>query len=491
MPSSIRNSTYEISIRVPTFLGLYQDGDSLNVDASYAVDAVNVETTGGQLATVARPARLPAELPAHIGTLAYLYRRWVGPTEAQYLLVAASGGKLYWMTPGGSVWTAIPMAEGFDAYATDEWSWVTYEINEYNSDPIDVLLLTNATDGMIMVRGDTLAASVVETPKKFGVISRYAERIWGTAIADDPDILAYSQPFDPTNWTLDYANPINGAGDIQQPTWDGDSFQTLLQLGSQLLAFKKRITFRVLGATPDEYTIKEQYGAGAEFPRTTVVEGARVLMLGREGVMQYDGMDTTPYYPQYARKVYARMNQDALDAACACVYQNRYYCAIPLDGSTVNNAVLVYNTLERTWLLYEGMTVEAFLPTEDALLFTNATKPGLVYRWAGGNTALPMRWVSPWLDFSRLDTVKGPFTVRLTAISEELAGLHVTVETERKARRKRVEFDPDTRTGMARQRRVRFGVTGGRFRFRIEYDERAMLRLPGGIQVDMEVGEDW
>jgi hypothetical protein len=47
--------------------------------------------------------------------------------------------------------------------------------------------------------------------------------------------------------------------------------------------------------------------------------------------------------------VIARINFNAVDKAVATYWENRYYLAVPLDNSTVNNAVLVYNFLNKAW----------------------------------------------------------------------------------------------------------------------------------------------
>jgi hypothetical protein len=47
--------------------------------------------------------------------------------------------------------------------------------------------------------------------------------------------------------------------------------------------------------------------------------------------------------------VILRINQDAVKDACAIYFDNRYYLAVPLDTSTRNNAVLVYNFINKAW----------------------------------------------------------------------------------------------------------------------------------------------
>lgn len=479
-------------LKLEGFLGLYQGGDGVLEDPRYAVEAVNVETRGGVLAAAARARRLEAEMEEPIGTLARLHRRWHAEEGERDVLVAASGGALYWMLPDGEAWTKLGYPEGTEAYRTDAWSWVTYEMNPEGSDaPVDVLLLSNAQDGMVCVRGDDMSVTRVETPRKFGVIARYAERIWGGAIEDDPDMLVYSAPFDPFDWSANVEIPEDGAGDILQPSWDGDSFTALMPFGSQLIALKRERVWRILGTDPGEYAFKEQYGGGAAFAGTVAVEGERMLMLGREGLLQYDGLSVAPYAPQYARGVFARMNREALEQARGCVYGGRYYCALPLDGAESNSAVLVYDAREQTWLVREGVSVKAFLPTGEGLFFTSATEPGRVYRWGEDaftqGAATPCRWVGPWLELSRKDARKGGWTVYLWPQAREATKLYITIRTEKRARTKICEVEAGD-TG--RQKRLTFGGSGRRFRVEIESRDGQAWALSGGMQVLAELDPD-
>ena len=103
---------------------------------------------------------------------------------------------------------------------------------------VDVLILSNAKDGMVALYGDdltleekTLALGEGYANVKFAVLGRYAERIWGTGAEEHPDSLFYSRPYDPFTWTDVPQTPELGGGMIQQPTWDGDSFLSLQTFG--------------------------------------------------------------------------------------------------------------------------------------------------------------------------------------------------------------------------------------------------------------------
>ena len=484
-------------VSMPAFRGLLQYGDGVGNDPRYAVECVNALVKEGMLRPMAECEKLPGELKDPIETLARLHRRYHSLDAEKDVLIAASGGQLYWRLPKGESWQRISMPPEFwgEEYQSSRWSWVTYEMNPEGSDaPVDVLLMSNAQDGMICIRGDDLSATVVETPKKFGVITRHAERIWGGAVTDDPDLLTYSAPYNPFDWTQNSEFPEDGAGDVLQPSWDGDSFTALASFGSQLMAFKRSKVWRVLGTDPGVYTFKEQYGGGARYADTIAVDDTRILMLGRDGVYQYNGESVEPCEQEYAQAVFERMNPDALEKACACIWRDTYYCALPLDDSPVNNAVLLFDTAENTWTLRENVDVQAFLPMEDALFFTSGTKPGSLWKWQEDSlltgSAAPMRWVGPWQDLGRKNVSKGSFVLYLTVECPQPVTLLLGVETEKKKRIRHVTFTPPVRSAHARQRRVAFGGSGRRFRLIVESAGTVPWSLPGGVQLEAETDAD-
>ncbi len=488
----VTRSGASATVRMPECRGLFQYGDGVGMDPRYAADCLNAWTAQGVLKPMAACRLLNPEVPAPICTLARLYRRWYAPNGSHEVLVAAAGGQLYWMLPESESWTKLSMPYGWTqpSYLSDEWSWAAYEINVEDRDaPVDVLLMSNAQDGMICIRGDTMAVSAIATPKKFGVIARYAERIWGGGIPDDPDMLVYSAPYVPFDWSPNAAIPEDGAGDVLQPSWDGDSFTALTSFGSQLIAFKRTRVWRVLGTDPGQYVFKEQYGGGTPCPKTVAVDTARILMLGRNGVNCYDGESTTVFQPECARRVFERMNPDALSEAAACLWKDTYYCALPLDGSLTNNAVLLFNTRENTWLLRGDVAVESFLPTEDALYFTSAETPGRIWLWQEDcmrtGSAQPMRWVGGWQDAGASDVTKLHFCLYLTVDCQRDTPIRLTVETETKAKTKTVVFHPGKR-----QRCFRFHLSGRRFRLMVESDGDEPWQLAGGMQLDMDTEAD-
>lgn len=506
-------SAYDADVYINNFTGLYQYGDGMNGDVRYAVEEENMETPAGVLQPQAAPVISDFTPGTKIETLAHLYRRWYSGVDDKEVLFAASAGKLYYKTSSGS-WTQLSYPSGVSSYTSNVWSWVNYEINpQGSSSPVDVLILSNAVDGMVMVRGDNFSVSKIE-PKasssspvyKFGVIERYAERIWGGAMPDDPDMLVYSRPYDPTNWTIAGTNeePEDGGGSIQQPSWDGDSFTALRQYGQQLIAFKKHRVWRVLGTDPGEYTFKEQYGGGAPFFNTIAVETERILLADTDGMAVYDGLSVTPFRRENTDQIWRTVNKGALDQMCGVLFKERYYLAYPTGNSQVNNEMLVFNMKDGTVLHYTGISIEAFMATEDKLYATSATLPGkiLELNWdsweLGAASGAATRWVTPWMTLGNLDINKGGFDLYFTP---EVQNAPVTfifsIQTEKKVKTKKYTVQPLTPIDVAnnknyRQKRLHFGGTGRRFRIIIETAEgtTAPWRLIGGIKLIAEIDPD-
>lgn len=472
---------YQTDVSLPSFAGINQTGDGANMSMRYATDAENCDVTGGALSPMREGFPLAQTIASPIGTLARLHRRWHTQEDEKDLLVAIAGGR---------VWTKLldhtdEWASRFGGLSTDVCDFVAYEVNRAGSTaPTDVLLFTNAVDGMYCLYGDDLTVAPVTTPKKFGVLARHADRIWGAGITGDPDMLVYSAPFDPFNWTQNTGIPEDGAGDIQQPSWDGDSFLALRPFGSQLLAFKKNTIWRILGTNPGEYVMKEQYGMGAISENTIVVNGAQAFMLGYRGIMRYDGASTLPYQQSAVRRIMERRSPTAMSAACAVMRDNTYCLALPLDGSTVNNAVLEYNLTEQTFSLRTGIYPESFLGFEDRVFYTTSTTPGTVYEMGKGEV-LPLTWASGYQDLGAKDVVKSSFTVYLRPSSDSAnVPLTVRIRTEKKVKEKTLTLAP------GKAKRISLAVSGRYFRLELASSAASLWTLSGGIQIHCELDPD-
>ena len=544
---------YDADVRIPLFAGLKQDDDIAN-DLRFAIDLENVETPNGVLQPQAEMTQMSGEFTDKVETIARFHRRWYTGDGSNEWLVCASGGKLYCrQVDDNRGWFEIAMPEGVDAFESNAWSWITYEINQAGVDhPIDVLIMSNAKDGMMMVippdrpvewgdiytgsgdTGDTwgdlydpetpdagltwgevysekrasgstekweiedITPEIDDEKVKCGGIERHKERIWGTAIENDPDKIMYSALYDPTDWEANTEIPEDGAGDILQPTWDGDKFTALKTFGDQLIAFKGSHVWRVMGVGPGEYTFTEQYGGGTLFPDTVCVDVDKIFMVEKDGISVYDGMSVSPFRRPYIEKFWRTVNRAAMDQMCAAIYKDRYYISVPTGDSTVNDTLVVFNMVDGSFLLYKDIYIENLMTDGSALYATTSTEPGKVYEvnydsWETGlSEGKHARWETPWMDFNYKTISKGGYEIYF---NPEVRGAPVTfrftIQTEKKSKSKVVVIQPTI--SQTKQKRIRFGGTSRRFKLIVEvlqHPHTAVWRLTGGIHMVVETDPD-
>ena len=531
--AQFRLNAYDADLYVPSFLGLRQNDIGLNPDMRFAAEAENVETPNGVLQPRAASVVLDGEFPQKIEMLMRFHRRYYSGSGKDWL-VAAVGGKLYQKQEGNGGWEQIQMPTGISSFQSNVWSWVTYEVNVEGTDyPVDVLVISNAYDGMFLVipsdlhktwgmikkqtweelKNSTwqktydpqwLVFPVDTKGNKFSVIERHDERIWGGGIIGKEDYLYYSAPYDPLDWEANTEIPEDGAGEIMLPSWDGDMFTTLRSFGENLIAFKKRRLWRIIGTNPGEYDIKEQYGGGAPYPFTVRTNIERILMVCSEGLSVYDGMSVSPYAREMVEQLWKTVNRSALDQMVAEIYKEKYYLAFPVGNSTVNNALLIYDLREGTILYHTDIYIESILATDERLYATTSTLPGRLTEihynsWdEGAASGAATKWETPWLDFGRKDIQKGGFDLYfIPEVQDTAVTLKFSVQTEKKVKTKQYTVQPLTEEQRAvnrehRGKRLHFGGNGRRFRIRIETAAgvTAPWRLIGGLHLIVETDPD-
>jgi hypothetical protein len=327
--------------------------------------------------------------------------------------------------------------------------------------------------------------------------------------------------------------PEDGAGSIQQPTWDGDSFTALRAFGDQLIAFKEHKLWRIVGTNPGEYTFTQQYGGGAPYPNTVCVDVERIYMADIDGLSVYDGMSVTPFQRDLIAPLWRKINKNAMDQMCAAFYDNRYYLSVPMGNSTVNNALIVLNLHDSTILYYEDVNAESMLATPEAIYATSSSAPGKVIlmhydSWVYGKaTGGATRWVSSWMDLGYKTIQKGGFDLYITPeVQNEAVTITISIQTEKKTKTKKYTVYPlnvvnpdadkwetvkegtwgiavrktwgdisgkiDNPVKKFKQKKLHFGGSGRRFRVIVETDEdvTAPWRLIGGIQIVAEIDPD-
>ena len=94
---------------------------------------------------------------------------------------------------------------------------------------------------------------------------------------------------------------------------------------------------------------------GCVAPKTIKQVGNQVLFLSDNGVYgtqfldEYNLRGTETPLSEPINSTISRINKVAQSQSVSCYFDNRYYIAVPLDNSSKNNALLIYNFLNKQW----------------------------------------------------------------------------------------------------------------------------------------------
>lgn len=173
------------------------------------------------------------------------------------------------------------------------------------------------------------------------------------------DRIAASDYLDYNVWDLDFAQFIInlGANDyiVGFQPWQEDKF-IIFQRNSIYYAYIDPNGY-ASGAAPggDSFikSLTAEFGCSAR--RSIVNAGEYIFFLSDNGVYLLNPSldlkllgNTTPLSDPIS-DIISRINTSAVSNAVGTVFNNRYYLAVPLDGATRNNAVLVYSLLNKAW----------------------------------------------------------------------------------------------------------------------------------------------
>lgn len=168
-------------------------------------------------------------------------------------------------------------------------------------------------------------------------------------------------------------------------TNDGDRITGMRAYLSDLIITKQRSMHSLTGSNPDTFTLQQitdQYGCLSN--RTLVVYGNNLAFLDSKGIIRYNGANvdiiSTPI-----EEVFLRMNVPAaLENAWAIHNRlgNEIWFAIPVDGSSVNNLLVVYDYLTDAFALYDGI-----IPSSGAVITGRLSKPTPAYGGYSGTIA--------------------------------------------------------------------------------------------------------
>lgn len=374
---------------IPKFLGFNQFEHSQFLAPGETQSAQNMDIGDGNLSVCKGFSRhISMPIGSGIKTLMVFYKNNTDGTVTSYLLASTSDTLYYW---NGTSWVVVKtgLTSGY------------FEYINYQKNMTDLIIMTNGSEAVLKWDGATIS-NLAGTPPKFTSISLHYERVWGTGIKDNPNQVAYSASLNPENWT----QSINSGGIIELPTWDGGKCIAVTSIFDNIVIFKSKTIFKIYGTYPGEYANKAVFTSTGAIAKRSIVNAVTVaFFLANDGIYAYNGSQTQ-LISSPIKDIIATMNSNYADKACGVFYDNKYILAIPTGSSIVNDTLIEYDTLKKTFNVKKGINVNDFVEYNGKLLFCNddlTTGNSYVYEYGNGlnynGNNIEAFWSTPETDF--------------------------------------------------------------------------------------------
>ena len=300
----------------------------------------------------------------------------------------------------------------------------------------DVALIYTGSGNVQEINGSYTLTDLGDTntsPPKTPIMAGYRNRVWSLK----SDLLYFSSAA-PSDYSTAFDRTTNnfripcGEERALIPTRD----QGLIILGkSQVWAINPSTT----PAATDKPEFISNYGCAAG--KTAVILGDDIYYFSFDGVrgikrteqdkLQYGTSKPVSYR---LKSNFETINWAQITKACAVFWDNKYFLALPVSGSTYNNQVWVYWPSSDSWVVLTGWNVAAWsvfkLNGEERLYYGEASADGDVFRaWSGASdsgTAIS------WIEESRSDNLKQPSIRKigseLEVVAKPSGNYNITVE---------------------------------------------------------------
>lgn len=165
-----------------------------------------------------------------------------------------------------------------------------------------------------------------------------------------------------TVWFSDVGDPegIDPDFNFEVRTDDGDRVTNLQSYGNRLLIFKELSFHELLGDSPENFSLREvslQYGCINN--KTSCVWSDRCWFLDRKGICEYTG-GIPSVVSNKIDNIFDRMNLSVARQTAEMRFmknRNEVWISIPVDGSSVNNLLLIYDINIEAWAFWDGINI--------------------------------------------------------------------------------------------------------------------------------------
>ncbi|MBE5780245.1 MAG: hypothetical protein E7328_00260 [Clostridiales bacterium] len=350
------------------FTGIDQSMTELDTPLHATHDAQNIAVRGGVLMTAPNDEVI---YDLGVGSIESLIERVCLDEDGRPMteLYAATKNAIHWLSPEG-IWEEVPIIEG---QTSGKFDYVNYSVGDTY-----YTILANGEQQMGVWKGLAMAETFGEETV-FGSLCLHYERIWGTGNPNYHQRVWYSDAYEAEDWF----GAGSGSVDVYSPTTS--KTVAIRSLYNEIVIFKDREIFRVYGTYPSEFGVSKvagDFGPVNCFSIVSAMDQVYYMSPG-DGICYYDGMRTRPLGDEKLRSFFENPSLN-LENCCGVSTGRKIYFALCEDGDGINDAILEYDVVLKSYMVYRGINANCFLKRGGEILY--GSSDGKIYRMGTDRT---------------------------------------------------------------------------------------------------------
>ena len=283
---------------------------------------------------------------------------------------------------------------------------------------------------------------------------------------------------------MDDVSDATGGGFVEVGQTASDPIVGLCALPNQLIIYKQTSVYRLLGDRPSNYRVVAVNRDLERMVNTAhVLYGDVPYWMTRAGMYYHDGQSAK--LAGNARQIQRILETADLTTCKAAENRDRLYFTLRQGDGEYDDAMIVYDTKERAYMLRNGFDVADIAAHDGVLYMINSNR--YVYKWDKSSdydgVPIEAHWQTPLTDAGAMSITKA---LKWLYLRGEGGAVVVTSRAGKFAQTKVYQMPQDTGDVL----RLKLENEGRVFSLRITNQAGSWFRLLGGVDIRFEMKED-
>ncbi len=386
--------------RIDEFIGIDQSIGENGMSPAFSPDAYNMDTADGELSVAKGYTRhIAAPVPGE------------GPIRRMHLFRSGNGDRII-VLAGNELYACVDGTWGLIYTFEGGLTGGKVDFTEARIDGADYLLIGSGEQAIVKYDGSKAAlfgSADKLSDIRVRYLAMYRSRLFSAGDPDNPNRLYWSKLPGSSRTIEDWgddADSINvSGGHTEIGESAGDPIVGIIALSNQLMIFKKRSIYRLIGDKPSNFIVEKVDSDLETAAYTSLVTSGDVLyFMTKGGLCRFNGVTAAPMAD--ARRIKNILSTASVEDTKGAVARSKLYFIIREDEN--NDAIVEYDLLRRSYMLRRGFGAADIAAWDGRLYLINSARYVYLFDEGTSYDGLPIeaKWRTPETDLFDKSGVK-------------------------------------------------------------------------------------